>query len=147
MVFNWAKFALNELYQSCGAFPDNREVRARNSRWPFPIGISNLEKACSAYTGKTNQIIEISKVVSKEQLLILDYDDLLKYPETGLSQIFDFVDVKFNLERAAMVKKQKSYIERPFDLKTASFIQQYALPAFQRAKALCTPIRDKGCNE
>jgi hypothetical protein len=91
MVFNWRRFALNELYQGC-ALPLATSARLRRAHLPWPLGPSAIEKACLAYSAKTAQIVALDRELPSHQLLVLEYDEVVHAPETWLPQIFRFLD-------------------------------------------------------
>lgn len=95
MVYNWRRFALNELYEGCGLTLAMTE-RLRNIRWPWPWGPSRIEKACLSYSAKTTQINAITQLVPPHQILVVDYDDLLQAPQEWLPRIFAFIGESYD---------------------------------------------------
>ncbi len=143
MLYNWKNFALNELYQDCGLFPESADERVSNSKYPWPLGVRYAERACSAYAGKSRQILDIAEMIPAEQLLVLDYDDLLANPEQGLNLAFNFVGATLNPAVAASVKRQNSYAEKPFETSIARQISKTALPVYEQVRQLCTPVAER----
>jgi hypothetical protein len=90
MLGNWKRFALNELYECCGVSRATTK-RARRTMLPWPLGPSRIEKACFSYSAKTAQVLEIRKLLRAEQLLIVDYDTLVRSAAQSLARIFAFV--------------------------------------------------------
>lgn len=110
MLYNWKRFALNELYEACGV----RRVRAarlHRVRMPWPLGPSALEKACWSYVAKTEQLLEIRNWFPDENLLVIDYDALVSASDRWLPRLFEFVGEPYDerygeaLSKSSLVKK------------------------------------------
>lgn len=91
MVYNWERFALNELYHACGEKYHTASRRNILGRWLLP-GVDRLTKACLAYKGKTAQVLELSKRFPSSNLLVIEYDDLILHSRKLLPKIYDFVN-------------------------------------------------------
>jgi hypothetical protein len=103
MLHNWRRFALNELYASCG-LPAQASPRLRRAWLPWPLGPTRLEKACLAYTGKVAQIHEIRRLIAPEQLLTVDYDTLIEAPDRCLRRIFEFAQANYDPAYARKIR-------------------------------------------
>lgn len=82
MLYNWSRYALNELFESC-AVPGRR---------PGGAGVSALRRACCAYVAKNEQLLELAES-SRLSLMVVDYDDLVGAPEAMLERILGFAGV------------------------------------------------------
>jgi hypothetical protein len=118
MVYNWRRFALNELFESCG-IARAAAAGIKRPRWPWPIGPSRLEKACLSYSAKTSQILEICEMVPREQILVIDYDALVDSPHEWLSRIFAFIDEPYVPAYAGTVSRASK--EKASRLSATSF--------------------------
>lgn len=98
MVHNWRRFALNELYEGCGAQNAGRE----RPSWLF--GPSRLTKACLAYRGKVAQVLAIRRLLRPAQLLVVDYDRLVASPNDWLPGIFAFAGAPYEARIAGGVR-------------------------------------------
>lgn len=113
MLNNWADFALLELYETCGErLSEHKESRLGRLR----VKHSKLKMACSAYNGKSLQIVDIAKQLTSEQLLVIDYDKLIANKELELEKIYDFIDVELRPEypealTAHSLNKSQSFSE------------------------------------
>lgn len=96
MLYNWRRFALNELYQGCGV------QGAGPERWL--LGPSRITKACLAYRGKVAQILSIRRLLPPAQLLVVDYDRLVAAPTDWLPGIFAFADAPYDAAIAREVR-------------------------------------------
>ena len=130
MVYNWRRFALNELYAGCGLALAKSD-RLRNVHLPWPLGPSRTEKACLSYSAKTAQINAIRNIVSPEQVLVLDYDGLVTAPHDWLPRIFAFIDEPYDPEYANSIRT--SSLEKADRLSGAAdrLIEQEADPVYR----------------
>ena len=96
MVHNWSRFALNELYVTCGETPSTEVERWRKSRYPWPLGASRLEQAASAYSGKAAHLAKILQLVDRTKVLIVDYSALVNTASTTLREVFNFIDEPYD---------------------------------------------------
>jgi hypothetical protein len=98
MLYNWRRFALNELYQGCGVQSVGRV------QLPWLFGPSRITKACLAYSGKVAQILSIRHLLPPAQLLVVDYDRLVAAPADWLPGIFAFADAPYDARIAREVR-------------------------------------------
>lgn len=137
MVYNWRRFALNELYEGCGVALATDD-RQRNLRWPWPWGPTRLEKGCHSYSAKTAQIESILDIVPREQVLIVDYDALVKDPVTQLRGIFAFAGVPFTEKSASRVRGDSVGKANRLSAAARSLIDAHAEPTYRRCLGLVT---------
>lgn len=90
MLYNWDRYAFNELYDACGIHFD-RHIQDEESEKL----LRRVEKACASYNAKISQMHEIGSRLSAECLLVVDYDSLVMAPKTHLPILFDFAKLKY----------------------------------------------------
>lgn len=99
MCYHWKRktqfynFALNELFDSCGMQMLNEKEKKRYDLLG-KFTIPQIRKACLAYVGKTSQVFEIKEKL-KDNVVIIDYDDLIHKKILVLPFVFDFANVPF----------------------------------------------------
>ena len=128
MVYNWKRFALEELYAACGAVDSPRPMQP----WrPWRREPSSIEMACHAYRGKSLQILEIRKLVPASQIFVVDYDQLVQSPREWLPRIFDFVQESYEVAYAAGIRPDS--LQKAGQLKPAErkLIDEVAVPAYR----------------
>jgi hypothetical protein len=103
MLDNWKRFALNELYESCGVSRAN-SGRQRRAKWPWPLGPSHVERACLSYSAKTAQILAIRELLRVDQLSIVDYDETVRSAVHFLKRTFAFIGEPFDPLYASSVQ-------------------------------------------
>lgn len=130
-LYNWSRFALNELFEACGA-----GILDESAAWRFArfgrYGLSRLERGCYAYAGKTAQIAVVRKMLPREKLLIVDYDRLVRNKHQLLPKIYEFIDLPY----------RQAYAER---INSASLDKMSRLTARERRviERVCVPVYDE----
>lgn len=92
MLYNWSRFALNEVFTSCGLPNADREVQEKYQRLGI-WGISRLERACYAYVGKSKQCLELANTLPSNRYLIVEYDSLVASQAETMSQLMKFTNL------------------------------------------------------
>ena len=127
MLFNWRRGALRRLYETCG---HSALAEDQSSGW---FGPTRFEKACACYVAKTSQTEALVEGLSSEQLLVVDYDQLVKRKQTLLEGIFDFVQLPYSgheadgLHAASIAKGERFSADRK------RHIEQICVPSYRRA--------------
>ncbi|MEP7242832.1 MAG: sulfotransferase [Gammaproteobacteria bacterium] len=105
MVYNWRRWALNELYESSLEQAAQRvpEAVAHPAGW-WPFGPSRAHKAMVAYVGKSAQLFEIRKLVPPAQLMVVEYDEVVQSPAEWLPRIFSFIRQPYDPAYAQMIR-------------------------------------------
>lgn len=131
MVYNWKRFALNELYRA------TRAAAAKREPGIDPPGLFGLlpparsQKAVAAYVGKSAQILEIAHWIGPDRLLVLDYDELVKAPREWLPRVFSFIGEPYDPAYGAMVRGDSVNKAKRMSTKLRSAIEQLAMPTYQ----------------
>lgn len=92
MVYNWARYPLNELFRACGVGcleeAERREFERRGLS-----AITPVERACYAYVGKCRQLLELENCLSKSRLALVAYDEVLQNPQDAMVSLSQFLGV------------------------------------------------------
>ena len=135
MLHNWRRWALNELYAGCG-IPAAASRRMRRA-WAFwPLGPSQLEKACYAYAGKVAQILSIRQLVPWERLLVVDYDALVAAPSECLPHIFAFAGASYDPAYALKIRPDSARKADRLSRRARERIESIAAPVYRECLAL-----------
>jgi hypothetical protein len=135
MVYNWRRFALNELYEACGVQLTDSE-RLRRSHLPWPLGPSNLEKACLSYSGKNQQIHEIHGWLGAKRMLIIDYDQLAASPAHWLPGIFRFIGEPYDPAYAENVRQDSIRKAKRLSDAAKALIERHTQATYRQCLAL-----------
>ena len=142
MLYNWKRFALNEVYVGCG-LPQTDIPRLKRHWAPWPVGPSRLERACYSYVGKCAQLEEIREWLSHKNLLVVNYDSLVRAPEKWLPAIFQFVHEPFDatyahgLSQASLIKKA---LLTPTQIRR---VQDIAEPAYLKCMGYVSGLKEQ----
>lgn len=94
MLYNWRDEAIDMLFGQC-AIPALTGLDEWRYRLLGINGISRLRRACWAYAAKTRQIFEIMRHLSPDQLMLVDYDELVTHKQIVLPAIYGFVNLSY----------------------------------------------------
>lgn len=131
MLNNWRSSALWELYGNCGYQNSTQNESKKIPLYCFPF--KRLEIACSAYCGKLSQLLEIAPSIHKDQLFIVNYEDLIKNAHEILPQIFNFTHLDYEESYASKLRKTK---KPPIHSDVQAEIMKYCGPIYEEAKKL-----------
>lgn len=94
LVYNWDRFARNELFEACGVSYMDGPDKQKYQKYGH-LTISRLKKACYSYVGKTSQLFELMASFSGKNVFVVDYDDLVKNKEAVLPAIYEFINLEY----------------------------------------------------
>jgi hypothetical protein len=135
MLHNWKRFALNELYETCGV---SRASTGRQKRtgWPWPMGPTRLEKACLSYSAKTAQILAIRELLRVDQLLVVDYDATVQAAGNWLARVFANIGEPFDPLYASSVHLGSVNKADRMPERMRRMIDEICLPTYRHCIAL-----------
>lgn len=131
MLYNWSRFALNDLFRSCGVHL--LETKGKRVYELFGVwGISQLRRACLSYSGKTSQVFELMDRIGPQHLMVVDYDELVANKAIILSRIYEFINLRYE-DSYCQIIHQKS-------LTKSNRLHEYE---YRLINQLCKPIFEK----
>jgi hypothetical protein len=107
MVYHWKartslrNLPLNELFEVLGLEHATEREKSRH-RLFGNLGISRILKAALSYVGKTSQVYELAGKLG-DDLLVIDYDDLVQHRAAVLPRIFDFANLRYQRQYADLI--------------------------------------------
>lgn len=127
MLYNWKRFALNELFIQCGMpFADDE---TKNIVDMFgPLFVSRVTKACYSYVGKTIQAIELSNIFRCNEIVFVDYDILVNNKMVVLPLIYEFLGLSY----------KESYADR-LSVKSLNKADRLTPSIRNKIRAICLP--------
>ncbi len=136
-MYHWGRFAFDELFSACGAAQLEPQLKSFGP-WRQKLLLPRILRACLAYNGKSSQIIELHERLSSQELLVVDYDELVRKKAEYLPHIFSFIGEPYDERYAATI--HASSVAKSSRLKPAekAMIDQYCLPLYERLLALPT---------
>ena len=136
LLYNWKRFARNELFEACGAAYLEGSEKKRYEILGY-WGIGNLQKACFSYVGKVSQLFELKEAASDLQLKAINYDSLVQAKDTVLPSIYNFIDLPYREEYSLKLHGNSVDKAGLLSKKERSHIANICMPTYERALALC----------
>lgn len=93
MLYNWRRFALNELFISCGSRHLQDTALRRYLRFG-PAATRPIVRACLSYVAKAEQAVELARRLPEGAIMFLEYDTLVREPARSLRAIGDFAGLE-----------------------------------------------------
>lgn len=133
MVYNWKRFALNELFNACGK-QALKENRLGFFDYYGYLGNGVLKKACYAYNGKADQLLFLQKKLPMNKLVMVDYDKLIENPDCELLRLFNAIGLDYKNEYSDMIRPQKTvkYKSRKLSKTQASIVNNICTPTYNK---------------
>jgi hypothetical protein len=95
MLYNWRRFALNELFTYCGAKYLAEPEARRFAKWGLPA-VRPITRACLSYKAKIRQAMHLSGQLPDDAMLPVEYETLVSEKEQVLREICDFADLVYH---------------------------------------------------
>ncbi len=137
LLHNWTPDALVRLFRECGAeLLRGRDVILYEI---FGVqGVSRIRQACYSYISKTAQVFELKRQLDPEQLMILDYDDLVTRKVTHLPAVYDFVEVEFRNDYLRKISSESVKKARQLPSKDTAIVREMCDAIYQQAASMKT---------
>lgn len=135
ILFNWRRFALNELFRGCGAHLLSDKERRRYNLLDV-WGISKLRQACLSFNGKVSQVCELNDRIGKDRMLVVDYDDLVKQKQRILPLIYRFIDLPYGDEYCHKIHSKSINKASRLSKREYAMINELCSPVYDRARTL-----------
>jgi hypothetical protein len=99
-------------------------------------GISKVRRACLSYNGKVNQVHELFEFFGRDSLKIIEYEKLVMYPEKILSDIYSFIELKFDSKYAEVIHSKSLNKKIKLPKHIYSMVYEICEPVFLESKKL-----------
>lgn len=136
LLYNFNEAALDRLFLQCG-----RELLSPFSKWKYKIlgswSISRLHKACLLYKIKVSQLYDLKKTFDLDQLMSVDYSDLVSNRSKYLPKIYDFIHLQFENEYLKTINSTSLRKSDKLSTKERSIINRICLPVYSDLKRFC----------
>ena len=135
MVYNWSRFALNELFVACGEEWLTSPYKERYDKYgKFVIG--RFRKACLAYCGKISQLFILIDKLGPENILVVDYDELVAKKDILLPEIYDFIELGYKPEYENAISTRSIKKSQKLSDKQRRMINVICQPSYEKARNL-----------
>lgn len=134
MVYNWKRFALNELFMACGTEFLNDDDRNKINLWGA-WSIRRIKKACFAYNGKLKQL---DKLLQKkgDMICVVDYDDLVRRKYQLLPQVYDFINLEYMKSYADSIHSKSLKKQTRLSEKDINLVNNLCIPSYEASRRL-----------
>ncbi len=139
MLHNWRRAALNRLFRSCGSISLIGEEMRRYERFGA-LGVSRIRKACLSYNARVSQVFDVKDRLQPDQLLVVDYQDLVERKEAVLPVIYEFVGLEYRdsyLEKIKSTSLDKSSRQSKSE---ARAVNETCMPVYIKARSALSDI-------
>lgn len=125
MLYNWSRFALDELFETVGkqAIPDGITDR----------GLTPLLMACYCYNGKQSQLFDLHQALQPERLMVIDYDRLVTTGRPLVEALCEFTGLPFSTGLVEMLDRSSLHKANRLSLADQAIVARTCLPTYQRA--------------
>jgi len=147
MVHNWRPnykvllkgcspgYPLDSLFRSCGWQAAPSEDRKKSGR-PWPFGLGRARKAAYAYVGKNSQALELREKLTPNELMIVEYDDLVLGKDKLLPAIFEWLGVPYSSSYAEGISPKGLRKSDKLSPEDRAFIERTCVPLYERISEL-----------
>lgn len=137
MVYNWADFALNELFLTCGYSQMDHVDRIRFQRFGV-FGIPRIRRAAYAYNGKVKQLFELRKGYPEGRLAVLEYDQLVREKTRLLPDLYNFIGLPYKDSYADPISERSLKKKDKLNPDEARLLDDVCMPVYQAALDILT---------
>ena len=135
LLHNWRRFALNELFRACGVdLLSEKQMRVYNLLGVW--GVSRFKRACLSFNGKVSQIFAFKENYTKDNMIVVDYDDLVSRKNAVLPFIYRFIDLPYKTEYGDMIHKKSLNKAARLSRRELTSIEELCVPTYQQARKL-----------
>ena len=135
MLHNWGSFAFNELFDACGykLLPDKDNRRYKKFG---KYAVSKIRRGCLSYNAKTMQVLMLRERIPKDDLLIVDYDNLVENSQAKLETIYNFIDLPFKNNYSDKLKSTSINKYQKLSSKQIQYISDLCLETYKQVQSL-----------
>lgn len=135
MVYNWRRWALNELFNACGLSYLTEKEKKMHSMLGS-LGFTRLKKACYSYNGKIAQLEILNK--SLNNLCVVDYNDLVTNKNVLLKKIYGFLGIEFKSYYSDLIHNKSMNKEKLLNRTEAAAVKKICMPIYLKSKNYVT---------
>lgn len=134
MLYNWKRFALNEVFLSCGKGFLNEKQKSRIERFGM-LGLAPIYRACYAYLGKLQQCEELLTLLPADRFRTVEYEVLVAQKTQVMNELFDFAQLSRQPETAGTIHTNSLRKADKFSAKEKQIVAELCEPAYERLRA------------
>lgn len=132
LLYNWRRWTLNELFDSCAAHLLDAQMAKRYQRFGS-ISIPRVLKACLAYNGKVSQLFAIMDNLGKDSMMAVDYDNLVMDRDRQLMKIYSFIELPYQKRYGEMIHQKSTKKKNLLSKKEHNIVRSLCIPIYENA--------------
>lgn len=137
MMHHWGKFAFEELFRSVGYELLENSEKVRYARFGN-FGVSKLRRACLSYNSKTSHLFKLMDVLGNDNILVVDYDYLIKNKNIVLPHIYQFINLEYKKEYGEKIHSKSLQKSDQLSKKKIDIIKRECNPCYLEASKYIT---------
>ena len=130
MVYNWSRFALNEVFVSCGLQKADPTTKTRYDRFGC-LGVPPIDRACYAYLGKLDQCNFLADRLDREYFLTIQYEELVQNREALTRKLYNFVGLPQLVATSENISQRSMQKSKNLSSKERDRIEQICCSQYQ----------------
>lgn len=135
LLYNWRSGAVERTFRCCCAASlpwfSRLQYQLLGTR-----AIPRVVQACSIYNEKMSQLRYLSTRLKADQLLVVDYDELVAHKAELLPRIYEFIELAFREAYLAHIHSESIDKARALTRREREYIERKSQPLYARAKQL-----------
>lgn len=132
MVYNWKRFALNEVFVHCGLEHMSGLDRYNLQRFGV-LGVSPLRRAAYAYVGKVSQLRQLKAALPVDWLTVLEYDQLVREKSELLPKLYERLNIEYSSKYADPISERSLGKKDQLNRKEADEVERLCGPTYSEA--------------
>lgn len=138
MLHNWSDDGIDRLFEECGG-PRLSGLDALAYRM-WPSRFSRLRRACLAYAGKTAQIVELRRRLGPDQLLVIEYDEMVTNKDRVLPAIYEFIGLEYRSSYGSRVQTASLRKNRGFSRRSMAMVAEYCERVYDEGRSCLSQL-------
>lgn len=137
MAYNWKRWALNELFQSCGKHTMGSEGIGKYKKFGV-TWIPKLIQGCYSYNAKVSQLPKIIESSNHADVIAIEYDDMIRNPSITLKYVFDSVGLKYHDSYGKKLHKNSANKRKLLSASQYEKVNEICGPVYEKTKQYLT---------
>ncbi len=136
LLYNWPSQALDNMFCNFVA-PSLTGVEQWQYRLLGRQGFSRVKRAAMIYNRKIAQLLELRPSLGAGNVLVVDYDELVKRKTELLPAIYEFIDLAYKQSYAEKIHAKSLEKANNLSGRETAVIQKLCQTWYQQAKTFC----------
>ena len=134
MLHNWSRFALDEVFLSCGRDYLTQAQTTRLNRFGV-FGVKPIYRACYAYLGKLKQCEELLTTLPPESMRTVEYEVLVSDKTRVMNSLYDFTQLARQPETGETIHTRSLKKADKLSAKHKSIVEALCSAPYERLRS------------